>query len=289
MGVVYEAEDLRLGRKVALKFLLPQLALDPEARERFVREARAASELDHPNICTVLEATESETGQLILAMPCYRGETLRSVLAESGALVVERAIDITRQILRGLRSAHGAGIVHRDLKPANLLITTDGTVKILDFGVAKVRDLSRIGTGVRAGTVAYMSPEQLQDGLVGPPADLWAVGVLMYEMLTGRAPFRGGHDLSTVYAILHEEPALMRTQRKGAPDALSAIIEKLLRKNVPERFATADEVIEALAVSSGSTAAPLQPLPQTGPIESAASPVSAFTARSANRPPTAAR
>lgn len=189
MGVAYAAEDTRLGRSVALKFLLPHVASDPDSRHRFLHEARAASALDHPNVCTLLEIGDSPSGPF-LAMPAYPGETLKSKL-ERGPLPIDEAVGIARQILSGLGAAHDAGITHRDLKPANVLVTPDGSVRILDFGLARIGDLRLSVPGVRAGTVAYMSPEQVADDEVDARSDLWAVGVVLFEMLTGRRPSVG--------------------------------------------------------------------------------------------------
>jgi predicted ATPase len=247
MGVVYRAEDLRLGRTVALKFLLPQYTLDPLAKERFLLEARTASGLDHPHVCTIHEAGETEQGQLFLAMSHYAGETLRERLAREGALPVAEAIELTRQICSGLGAAHAAGIVHRDLKPGNLMLTAGGVLKILDFGLAKVRDLSLTGSGMRPGTVAYMSPEQLQSETVDERSDLWSLGVVLYEMLTGRTPFGAGHELSTVYRILHEEPASPSTLRPEVVPELEEIVLRLLRKAPEERYLGAAEMLTALS------------------------------------------
>lgn len=246
MGVVYRAEDLRLGRTVALKFLLPQYSLDAHAKERFLQEARASSALDHPNVCTVHEAGESEQGQLFLAMGCYGGETLKARLARTGPLPLADAVEIARQVLLGLSAAHAAGVVHRDVKPGNLMLTPGGTVKILDFGLAKVRDLHLTSPEQRPGTVAYMSPEQLQGKALDARTDLWSLGVVFYEMLTGRTPFGGGHDLSTLYSVLHQEPAPPSTRRKEIPDGLDQLVAKLLRKEPQERYATAAEVLAEL-------------------------------------------
>jgi serine/threonine-protein kinase len=254
MGVVYRAEDVRLGRTVALKFLLPQYSLDAHAKERFLQEARASSALDHPNVCTVHEAGESEHGQLFLAMGCYGGETLKARLARTGPLPLADAVEIARQVVLGLGAAHAAGVVHRDVKPGNLMLTPGGTVKILDFGLAKVRDLHLTSPEQRPGTVAYMSPEQLQGKALDLRTDLWSLGVVLYEMLTGRTPFGGGHDLSTVYNILHEEPAPPSTRRKEIPKALDQLVAKLLRKEPQARYATAAEVLAELDVGAAAPA-----------------------------------
>ena len=166
MGVVYRAHDKRLGRAVALKFLLPHYNLDASAKARFLREAHAAAALDHPNLCTVYDVGTSDEGWLFLAMALYEGETLRARLTRDGTIPVREALEIARQIAEGLQAAHAAGIVHRDLKPGNIMLLPDGTVRILDFGLAKARDQSLSETGVRFGTVSYMSPEQIRGGNV---------------------------------------------------------------------------------------------------------------------------
>ncbi|HVT16624.1 MAG TPA: serine/threonine-protein kinase, partial [Thermoanaerobaculia bacterium] len=172
MGVVYKAEDTRLGRPVALKFLPPELTRDPRAKARFLQEARAASALDHPNICTIHEVGETADGQLFLAMACYEGETLKRRL-ERGALPLAEVIDFALQAARGLAKAHGRGIVHRDVKPANLMLTGDGIVKILDFGIAKLAGATTLTrAGSLLGTPAYMSPEQAFDDEVDARTDL---------------------------------------------------------------------------------------------------------------------
>jgi serine/threonine-protein kinase len=245
MGVVYRAEDIRLGRPVALKFLLPQYSLDTAAKERFLQEGRAASALDHPNVCTVYGVGETDRGHLFLAMACYDGETLKARLSR-GAIPIPDAVSIARQILLALGAAHAAGIVHRDLKPGNVMILSDGFVKILDFGLAKVEDLTLTGPGLRPGTVAYMSPEQLEGAAVDQRTDLWSLGVVLYEMLAGRRPFGGGHDLSTVYAILNEEPSPPSRVRPDRESIYDGIVQRLLRKNRDERYATAAEVFRDL-------------------------------------------
>src|SRR5690348_12873180 len=192
MGVVYRADDTRLGRVVALKFLFPHYNLDASAKARFLGEARAAAALDHPNLCIVHEVGTSDEGWLFLAMALYEGETLRARLTRDGAIHVREALPIARQIAEGLRAAHAAGIVHRDLKPGNIMLLPDGTVRLLDLGLAKARDQSISTTNEAFGTVSYMSPELVQGyNRFDEGVDLWALGVLMYEMLTGAKPFEG--------------------------------------------------------------------------------------------------
>ena len=191
MGVVYKAEDTKLKRTVALKFLPPALSSNREANERFIQEAQAASALEHPNICTIYEIDETEDGQMFIVMACYEGESLKKKI-EREPLELESAINIASQIAAGLARAHEAGITHRDIKPANLMVTERGEVKILDFGLAKLARRAQLTkTGSTVGTVAYMSPEQAQGQEVDNRTDIWSLGVVMYEMLTGQLPFKG--------------------------------------------------------------------------------------------------
>ena len=187
MGVVYRASDTHLHRAVALKFLPPHLWVDHAARERLLIEARAAAALDHPNICTVYEMGETPAGALVLAMPHYEGETLRERL-KRGALETHAAVAVATQAARALGAAHACGIVHRDVKPANLMLTANGAVKLLDFGLARLPDVTVTPSGLTPGTTAYMSPEQVRGEPADARADLWALGVVLYEMLTGRRP-----------------------------------------------------------------------------------------------------
>jgi TolB-like protein len=243
MGVVYRADDTRLGRAVALKFLLPHYNLDTTAKTRFLREAHAAAALDHPNLCTVYEVGTSDEGWLFLAMALYEGETLRARLARDGPMPVRGALEIVRQITEGLQAAHAAGIVHRDLKPGNVMLLPDGTARILDFGLAKARDQSMSETGARFGTVSYMSPEQIRGEKVDGRADLWALGVVLYEMLTGRKPFGGDEDVAIAHAILHDEPNLPSTHRRDISAALEGIVLRLLQKDPAKRYPSAADVL----------------------------------------------
>ena len=241
MGVVYRAEDVKLGRTVALKFLPPELTRDPEAKHRFEREAKAASQLDHPNICTVYDFGIEADGQMYLAMACYDGESLASKI-EREPVGLDEAIRIVEQIARGLGKAHSAGIVHRDIKPANVMVTSDGVVKILDFGLAKISLASNITKShTSLGTAAYMAPEQIRGEEVGPQADIWALGIILFELLTGKRPFRGDYAEALSYSILNEQPASLPDEPE-----IDRIIKRMLRKDPLQRYQTVDEVLADL-------------------------------------------
>ncbi len=245
MGVVMLAHDTRLDRRVALKFLSGALTADEHSRARLEAEAKAASRLDHPNICSVYELGETPDGKLYLAMPFYPGETLGRML-EDGALPIHRAVDIVRQACAGLERAHEAGVIHRDIKPGNLLLTTEGEVKILDFGVAKLAGLSLSEPGMRVGTLAYMAPEQALGEAVAPPADLWSLGVTLYEMIAGERPFRGDYEPALIYEILHGELTPLRRRRPQTPESLDRIVRRLLEKQQASRYQSARELLDDL-------------------------------------------
>ena len=248
MGVVYKAEDTKLKRTVALKFLPDDLTRNDEAKERFVLEAQAASALDHPNICNIYEIDETEPapgepgGQLFIAMACYEGETLKQKLAE-GPLSVDDAVETAIQVAQGLAKAHEKGIVHRDIKPANIMITNDGVVKILDFGLAKLSGATQLTkTGTTLGTLAYMSPEQAQGVEVDHRTDIWALGIILYEMLSGQHPFKGDYEQAVIYSILSEEPEPL----SNLPAELEQIVQKALQKERDERYQSAEELLSDL-------------------------------------------
>jgi serine/threonine protein kinase/dienelactone hydrolase len=258
MGVVYLAEDTRLNRRVALKFLPPSLARDAHAKTRFMREAQAASALDHVNVATIYEIADWEA-QLFIAMAFYEGETLKQRL-DRGPLPIPEAERILRELATGLAAAHDAGIVHRDLKPANVMLTSGGQVKILDFGLAKItsdtRDtatqLTQAGTTV--GTVAYMSPEQVRGADVDARTDIWALGVIGFEMLTGRVPFKCDNIATALLSLVNDEPLPVRTLRPDTPAALAQLIEAAMVKSQDQRTLTAAQVAASLP-ASGSTGA----------------------------------
>ena len=252
MGVVYRAEDITLGRMVALKFMLPDYAIDETAAARFLREARSIAMLDHPNICTVYEAGRSDDGHLFLAMSYYAGQTLKDRLTSDETLPVAPALDIAVQIARGLACAHAAGIVHRDLKPANVMLTADGTVKILDFGLAKSRDQAVTASGIVMGTIAYMSPEQMLGETVDGRADLWSLGVMLVEMLTGSHPAGSDHTSGTLgRRIEARHPGIMTPQ---VARALTQLLERLTRRDAAERYQTAVDVVADLDALRDRTA-----------------------------------
>ena len=255
MGTVYRAHDTRLDREVALKFLPTYRNASPAARERFLAEARAAAALEHPNVCSVHEIGETAEGWPFIAMACYAGETLGERLVR-GRIPPAEAAGISVQLARGLKAAHARGIVHRDVKPGNIMLGDDGMVRLLDFGVAKIADLSLTDPGVTPGTVAYMSPEHTRGDPVGPATDLWSLGVVLYEMLSGKRPFRGGNDRAVIQAILHEEPEPLSAN--DVRPGLNRVVKRLLRKAPEERYRNADEVLEDLAREeiSGDTRSP---------------------------------
>ena len=242
MGVAYKAEDTKLDRTVALKFLAPHLLEDEEARKRFRREAKAAAGLSHPNICTVYEIGE-EGGQTFLVMEFIEGEGLDAKI-ERGPLSLKEALGFARQVADGLAAAHAKGVVHRDIKPGNLLVTPEGRVKILDFGLALLTEGSKLtvldGT---VGTVAYMSPEQAQGIEVDHRTDLWALGCVTYEMVRGQRPFQGVYDQALVYEIVNQEPEPLTGVRTGVPMELEWMVGKCLAKDREDRYGRAEDMM----------------------------------------------
>ena len=257
MGIVYRARDTGLDRVVALKFLPPELNRNSEAKARFLQEARVASSIDHPNICTIYEvgeapgaesdtAAQADEAQVFIAMAHYDGETLKQRL-EHGPLAVDEAVDIAIQVAQGLGKAHAAGIVHRDIKPANLIVTTDGLVKILDFGIAKlVDDVGLTQTGMTLGTVAYMSPEQAGGAEVDGRSDLWALGVVLYEMLAGRTPFVGDGPQAVIHNLLNTEPVPLRGSWSTLPASVGPLVRRALSKDPDQRHQQASALVDAL-------------------------------------------
>ena len=253
MGVVYKAKDHRLGRLVALKFLPPQLASDEELKQRFVNEARAASALDHANICTIHEIDESEEGQLFIAMAFYEGQSLQERIAR-GPLSPVEALDIGIQVAEGLRAAHERGILHRDIKPGNIFVTQGGGVKILDFGLAKVSGATRLTrSGTSMGTLSYMPPEQLRGEAVDQRSDLFSLGAVLYEMLVGQAAFCADNEGAVVNRVLNQDPAPPSSRRPGLTPDMDRVVATAMAKDPEERCASAAALkgdLEALRASA---------------------------------------
>jgi tetratricopeptide (TPR) repeat protein/TolB-like protein len=239
MGIVYKAEDTKLRTTVALKFLPPELTRDKDAKKRLEHEAQALAALDHPNICTVHSLHEAPDGRMFFCMAYYDGQTLGERLAE-GPLPVRDALQIAVSVAAGLERAHGKNVVHRDVKPGNIMITGEGTLKIMDFGIAKLAHRTRVtAEGTMPGTIFYMSPEQFTGLDVDGRSDIFSLGAVLYEMLTGHAPFEADHQNAIYYKILHEQPKPLAHYRSDVPKGLQRIIDKALQKDREDRYQTA--------------------------------------------------
>jgi serine/threonine protein kinase/tetratricopeptide (TPR) repeat protein len=253
MSTVYKAKDLRLERNVALKFLSPQLSIDENEKDRLIQEAKTTSTLEHPNICTIYEIDEIEgdlpggqAGQVFIAMAYYEGETLEDRITK-GAMSIEEAVGLMTQINQGVSKAHEKGIIHRDLKPANIMITDDGVVKILDFGIAKLLyQKSKTKSGIIMGTPGYLAPEQAKGEKIGPHTDIWALGIIFYEMLCGELPFSGDTDIALIYSIVNNDPFPITRFVEDIPASLEQIIQKMIQKNSEDRYQKVEEIMRDL-------------------------------------------
>ncbi len=244
MGVVYKAHDTKLDRAVALKFLPRSFSASENDKARLLQEARAAASLNHPNICTI-HGIEDHDGEQFIVMEYVEGKTLRQIKPESQSL--ESILGYAVQIVEALSAAHERQITHRDIKPENVIVNTNGQVKVMDFGLAKLKGnkgLTR--TRAAVGTIAYMSPEQIQGLDVDQRTDLWAFGVLLYEMLTGARPFRGEHEPAIMYEILNSEPKAIQTVRFDVPEQVQVLVARLLQKDRTKRIPSATEIVSLL-------------------------------------------
>jgi hypothetical protein len=277
MGVVYKAQDLRLDRYVALKFLPPATDDDEERLKRLIVEARAASALDHPNICTIYQIDQTHDGHWFIVMAYYAGETLKAHI-ERRPMPVAEVLDYAAQMAQGLIKAHKEGIVHRDLKPANLILTPEGVVKILDFGLAQLVAQTKLtAPGTRLGTPAYMSPEQAQGQPLDHRTDIWSLGVVIYEMLAGRSPFKGEYELAVIYSIVNEEPTALEQVRPDTPPELLRLVARALSKDPRARYQRVEDVLHEIELLRGTPTMQPQALPvAAGPVSAppdAATPV----------------
>src|SRR5687767_10685601 len=241
MGIVYPAHDTVLERDVALKVMVAQIADDPELKARFEREAKAVARMTHPNVVNVFDLGSHTDGSPFIAMELLKGQDLQKAMRTPPPMPTDRKVAIIVQVLAGLAHAHEAGIVHRDIKPANIFLNVDGTVKIMDFGVARLTTASMTGTGNIVGTADYMSPEQVKGAKVDGRSDLFSVGCMLYELLTGRRPFHSENLMAIFYKITHEEPNFDLVPEGAEYDALLPILKKSLAKELEDRHQTAYE------------------------------------------------
>jgi eukaryotic-like serine/threonine-protein kinase len=245
MGVVYKAEDLRLGRLVAIKLLAPGAIAAPEQKARFIQEARTAAALDHPNICTVYEIDEA-AGETFIAMAHLVGQSVKDRVRQ-GVVPISEAVELAIQAAEGMAFAHAHGVVHRDIKSANLFITNQGVLKIIDFGLATVLGQATMTVDAATlGTIAYMSPEQANGERIDPRTDIWSLGVVLYEMIAGELPFTGQRELSTIYAILHNRPKPLRALRDVVPPELETLVSRALSKSKEDRYSNMGELLQSL-------------------------------------------
>ncbi len=245
MGIVYKAEDTNLKRNVAIKFLPRQIASQKEERERFKVEARAAASLNHPNIATI-HSIEEINDEAFIVMEYIDGVELKDKIA-AGPIKLNEALDIVKKIADGLGAAHSTGIIHRDIKSSNIMITSEGKIKIMDFGLAKVKGsglTTKIGTTM--GTVAYMSPEQASAEKVDQRTDIWSVGVILYELLTGELPFKADYDAAWAYVILNKDPLKPSELDRKIPASVDSVVLRMLEKDREKRYGNTQELIQDL-------------------------------------------
>jgi len=275
MGVVYKAEDTKLKRTVALKFLPPGLTRDPQAKERFLHEAQAAAALEHQNICNIYEIDETED-QIFIVMSFVQGENLKEKI-DDGPLKMDDVLKIAIQAAEGLHAAHEKGIIHRDIKSANIMVTEKGQVKIMDFGLAKLKGQTKLTKeGSTLGTAAYMSPEQAQGIDADHRTDIWSLGVVIYEMITGQLPFKGEYEQAVVYSIMNEQPEPITALRTGAPMELERITNKALSKDPSERYQHADDLVVDLKKLEKDTKPEITPSLRSIPIHPVKKPYRKF-------------
>ncbi len=244
MGVVWRAYDSVIRRFVALK-LLSRAGRSPDARERFLREARAAGALQHPNLVTIYDLGDAD-GQLFIAMELVDGRDLSAVIALAEPLALERKLDIVIEVLQGLSYAHERGVIHRDIKPSNIRLASDGAVKIMDFGIARLQSADVTGSGAIVGTPTYMAPEQITNGAITPATDIFAVGCLLYELLAYQKPFAGETVHGVLYQVLTTDPKPLRTLAPSIPAALERVVAKAMAKVPEDRYETARQMRSAL-------------------------------------------
>jgi eukaryotic-like serine/threonine-protein kinase len=257
MGVVYKAHDTKLDRTVALKFFPPNLAVDDTEKQRFLHEARAASALDHSNICSTYSIEETDDGSMFIVMAYYDGVSLQGKIGQS-PLPIKEVLAYSIQIAAGLKKAHEKEIVHRDLKPANIFITKDDQIKIIDFGLAKAAHRTMLTkSGTTLGTVPYMSPEQAQGNQADNRTDIWSLGVVMYEMITGRRPFKSEYETALVYSIINEDPEPVTGLRSGVPMGLERVINKCMEKDPSARYQRVDEILVDLRKIEKESVSPI--------------------------------
>ena len=242
MGIVYKAEDTKLDRIVALKFLPPHISANDEEKKRFIHEAKAAASLNHPNITTIHNIEEIDDKSFIV-MEYIKGRELKDKI-EAGPLPIDGTLNLAIQIAKGLQAAHTSGVVHRDIKSANIMLTDRSDVKIMDFGLAKISGKTKLTKeGTTLGTVAYMSPEQARGDEVDHRSDIFSLGVLLYEMLTGQLPFKGDYDPAITYSVMNEDPEPITALRTGIPMEFERIVNKCLQKEPSARYQGANELL----------------------------------------------